>query len=253
MVILPKCIFCLETNPNLFNTREHVLPESLGGSEIDILTEGLFCDKCQNRFGSKIEAKVLHNYPFILTRILAGIETKKGKTPRLEYRQGTLESIGGFGNIIYTPDPFFKKAYESGQKIHTIVENEYHNQLLIRFLLKMALQTIGYDTKSDKVFRKEFDQARTFALNGTKKYNWPLLIKENKELQNEYITNKGKNLKQDHIFIDYNVRYNNDGLDEIFYLKYFFLELVTPVIVDSETALKFKNIELGKNETYYEA
>lgn len=253
MVILPKCIFCFETNPNIFNTREHVLPESLGGSEIDILTEGIFCDKCQNKFGSKIESKVLHNYPFILTRILAGIPTKKGKSPKLEYRQGKLESVGGFGNILYTPDSYFRKAYQSGQKIHTIVENKNHTQLLIRFLLKMGLQTIGHNVKSDKVFKKEFDSARNFSLNGTKKYKWPLLIKEDMKLQNEYVTNKGKNLSQNHMYIDYNVQYNKDCYDELFYLKYFHVELATPLIVNKDTSLKFKQISLESNEKYYEA
>ena len=248
----PKCIFCFEENPNLFNTNEHVLPESLGGEEADILADGLFCDRCQNKFGSKIESKVLHNYPFILSRILLGIPTKKGKSPRIEYREGILESVGGFGNILYTPDSYFKESLKSGQKIHTIVENSYHNQLLIRFLIKMGLQTIAHDSKSEKVFKKEFDHARNFALNGEKKYKWPLMIKENLELENEYITHKGVNLDSDFIHIDYNVRYDRSGEDEIFYLRYFYFELATPLVVDIDTAGNYKKIKLGLNEKYYE-
>lgn len=249
---LPKCIFCFETNPNLFNTKEHVLPESLGGEDIDILAEGLFCDKCQNKFGSKIESKVLHNYPFILSRILLGIPTKKGKSPRLEYREGILESIGGYGNLIYTPDSYFKDSLKSGQKIHTIVENSYNNQLLIRFLIKMGLQTIAHDTKSSKIYWEEFDHARNFVLKGIKDYKWPLLIKENRELEHEYITNKGRNLDSYFPHIEYNVRYDTDGKDEVFYLRYFYIELITPLIVNQETAKNYRKIELSLNVKYYE-
>tara|TARA_R110002051_G_scaffold324494_1_gene422029 strand:+ start:989 stop:1147 length:159 start_codon:yes stop_codon:yes gene_type:complete len=44
----PKCIFCLITNDKKFNTKEHIIPESLGSGDWAILPEGLFCDKCQN-------------------------------------------------------------------------------------------------------------------------------------------------------------------------------------------------------------
>lgn len=236
----------------MFNTKEHVLPESLGGSSIDILAEGLFCDNCQNKFGSKIEAKVLHNYPFILSRILLGIPTKKGKSPRLEFREGVLESVGGFGNIIYTTDSYFKDSLKSGQKIHTIVENSYNNQLLGRFLLKMGLQTIAHDSKSEKVYKEEFNPARHFVLKGEKKYRWPFLIKENRELEQEYIMNKGANLPYDFPHIDYNVQYYADAEDEIFYLRYFYFELIIPMIVNENTAMTFKRVHLGLDEKYYE-
>jgi len=52
---MTKCIFCLTTDKTLFNTKEHMLPESLGGNDWAIFPDGLFCDNCQNKFGSTIE------------------------------------------------------------------------------------------------------------------------------------------------------------------------------------------------------
>lgn len=77
----PKCIFCLTTEETKFNTKEHVIPESLGSGDWAILEEGLFCDKCQNIFGSSIEQQALAVYPLSNFRTLFGIPTKMGKAP----------------------------------------------------------------------------------------------------------------------------------------------------------------------------
>ena len=96
---MPKCIFCkLTTGP--FTTREHILPESLGGGDWAILPSGLLCDECQNRFGSSIEQQALIDYPFSFFRVFLGIPTtyyepfvngsglKRGEYPRVIARIG---------------------------------------------------------------------------------------------------------------------------------------------------------------------
>lgn len=81
----PKCIFCLTEDKTLFNTKEHIIPESLGSGDWAILPPGLFCDKCQNVFGSSIEQQALGAYPFSNFRTLFGVLTKKGKAPWFSY------------------------------------------------------------------------------------------------------------------------------------------------------------------------
>jgi hypothetical protein len=53
------CIFCEGNGP--FTTREHILPESLGGDDSFIMTRKAVCNKCQNYFGTKIEAVALND------------------------------------------------------------------------------------------------------------------------------------------------------------------------------------------------
>ena len=79
------CIFCRTTN-GPFTTREHILPESLGGNDWAILPEGMFCDSCQNRFGSHVEQLALGDYPFSFLRVFLGIPTKRAE--HLGYQLG---------------------------------------------------------------------------------------------------------------------------------------------------------------------
>ena len=88
---MPKCIFCKSTT-GMFTTREHILPESLGGGEWAILPNGLLCDECQNRFGSLIEQQALIDYPFSFFRVFLGIPTKKGKPPWFDSWEGIIKA-----------------------------------------------------------------------------------------------------------------------------------------------------------------
>ena len=112
---MKKCIFCKsETGP--FTTREHILPESLGGGDWALLPDGLFCDQCQNHFGSSIEQQALADYPFSHLRVLLGIPTKKGKEPWFKFSEGIVKASLGLRTIDYSPATHFKRATEEGHK-----------------------------------------------------------------------------------------------------------------------------------------
>jgi hypothetical protein len=49
----------LNNGDKKFNTKEHLLPESLGVDEWQILPQALYFDSCQNIFGSSIEQQAL--------------------------------------------------------------------------------------------------------------------------------------------------------------------------------------------------
>ena len=100
-----------------FSTREHILPESLGGGDWAILPPGLFCDSCQNRFGSSIEQQALGDYPFTFLRTFLCIPTKKRKAPWFDSLGGSgLRPVPPWQHFGYDPAPHFAPAFTDGSK-----------------------------------------------------------------------------------------------------------------------------------------
>lgn len=223
--MMPKCIFCLTSDPNKFNTIEHILPESIGGGDWAILPDGLFCDTCQNKFGSTIEQQALADYPFINMRTIIGIPTKKKKAPWFNYWEGTLSSAGQPGHIIYEPNNYFKKAYESGQKVMTIVPAMTQKpNMVLRTLLKIGLEVIAAN-EPDIVFEERFNSSREYALKGIKSFPWFYIQKEDSDMLQQYI--KGNKWEDHHCFMD--VHYEDNGL-VFLHLRTFYLEFLVPLI-----------------------
>jgi hypothetical protein len=222
---MSRCIFCLTTNATKFNTIEHILPESLGGDDWAILPEGLFCDDCQNKFGSSIEQQALADYPFIHMRTVLGIPTKKKRAPWFKYWEGILSSGGQPGQIIYNPNSYFKKAFESGQKVMTIIPAiTKRPEMVLRTLIKIGLEVIGANNR-DEVFEERFNPAREFALTGSKKFPWFYIQIEDDELLNVYI--KGVEIEDDHCYMD--VHYEDNG-HVFLHLKLFYLDFFVPLV-----------------------
>lgn len=233
---MSKCIFCLTTDSTKFNTKEHIIPESLGGGDWAILPDGLYCDRCQNIFGSSIEQQALADYPFINLRTLIGIPTKKSKLPWFDYWEGRLHSGGEPGKIAYEPNKIFKKAYEEGRKTITIVPTMTRKpDMMLRTLLKIGLETIAGDNGENKIFDNRFDPARVYALTGVKQYDWSYLQIEDNEKLNIYI--KGIAADEEPFFADiYDYDKNQEYLHlRILYLD-FFVPLIENVVIDPEVA-----------------
>jgi hypothetical protein len=70
-----QCIFCLSINRQ-FSSKEHIFPESLGGSEI--LREEV-CDACNAYFGAKVEQFALGTPLMAFWRAFLCLPTKKGR------------------------------------------------------------------------------------------------------------------------------------------------------------------------------
>ena len=242
----PKCIFCLITNVNEFNTKEHIIPESLGGGDWAILPRGLFCDKCQNIFGSTIEQQALAVYPLSNFRTFFGIPTKKGKTPWFKFWEGTLHSAGEVGRIIYEPNDTFKKAFESGQKTISIIPAmPEKTDMILRTLLKIGLETFAADlTTKDEVFESKFNAARIYALTGQKENKWFYIINENIKELNKYL--KGITVKEwnENFYADV----HEDGNLIYLHLKLLYLDFITPLVENVELEEKIKS-ELKEPES----
>lgn len=224
----PKCIFCLTTDSSLFNTKEHIIPESLGNDGWAILPHGLFCDKCQNTFGSSIEQQALSSYPLENFRTFFGVPTKKRKAPWIDYWEGKLFSAGSPGKLMYEPNEFFKTATISGQKTITILPAMPQKaDMLLRTLLKIGLETYAVDeSTNNEIFSSKFDDARKYALTGKKENQWFYLQYEDNGKLNKYLKNITNEEWNDNFFADV----HEEGELIYLHLKLLYLDLLTPLV-----------------------
>jgi hypothetical protein len=223
---MAMCIFCKSTTES-FKTREHILPESLGGGDWAILPDDLFCDRCQNKFGSTIEQQALANYPFSFLRVFLGIPTKKGKAPWFESWQGVISASSKSGQIGYEPSSIFKQAFDEGRKTHmTIPAYPLKPDMVCRTLLKMGIEVVAAHDSTD-VFDEKFDSARKYALSGQKQGDWWYLQREDMSSVSRYIT-QGVTQQDWHENIKLEVSSIEDG-GEVFHLKLLYLDLITPL------------------------
>lgn len=184
---MAECIFCRST-AGPFTTREHILPESLGGGDWAILPDGFFCDACQNLFGSSIEQQALADYPFSMFRVFLGIPTKKGRAPWLRFSRGILRGSLYPGTLGYDPAPEFVSEIESQPTSQVrLLAHPLKPAFICRTLLKMGLEMVAAQWGSD-VFDEKLDAARVFALTGEKHASWWYLQCENIQAASTYFT-----------------------------------------------------------------
>jgi hypothetical protein len=223
---MARCVFCTSTSVP-FTTREHVLPESLGGGDWAILPEGLFCDSCQNRFGSEIEQQALDNYPFSFLRVFLGIPTKKSKAPWLNSGEGIIRASMHSGYIGYDPTAVFEKATLEGKKTQIrLLAYPRKPEMTCRFLLKMGIEVVATDNSED-VFLEKFNKARRFALTGDKSGKWWYLQRERVDKASCYLT-KGITLDEWSENIKLEV-IKLDGEQEIFHMALLYVDMFVPL------------------------
>lgn len=224
---MARCIFCKSTS-NPFRTREHILPESLGGGDWAMLPPDLFCDECQNVFGSSIEQQALNDYPFNLLRTFLGIPTKKGKAPWFASWEGKICSAlrPGFFHID-TVSPF-KEMIEAGEKtVIRIPAMPRRPGMVCRTLLKMAIEVIAADSPVDAL-GEAFDEARQYALTGSKLTKWWYLQREDRKLADDLFVRKEWE-SFDPFVLECFKADDEDDSAEIFHLKLFYLDFFVPM------------------------
>ena len=234
----PRCIFCLTTDKTKFNTKEHIIPESLGSGDWAILPEGLFCDDCQNIFGSSIEQQALAVYPLSNFRTFFGIPTKKGKAPWFSFWEGKLQSGGDVGKLIYEPNKIFKKAFESGEKTLSIIPAmPEKSNMVMRTLLKIGLETFAADLSTkDEIFEPKFDAARKYALLGKKDNPWFYIVNENIAILNSYL----KGITEKEWINNFYSDVHEEGDLIYLHLKLLYLDFFVPLIDNVEMDNNYK-------------
>ena len=223
---MARCVFC-RTTSGPFSTREHVLPESLGGGNSAVLPDGLFCDSCQNKFGSEIEQQALGDYPFSFFRVFLGIPTKKGKPPWFESWEGIIRASLQPGTIGYDPAPVFEQAALEGKKTQIrLLAHPLKPDMICRFLLKMGIEVVAWDNEQD-VFCSKFDEARRFALTGEKTGKWWYLQRERMNMASRCFT-QGITTHEwaDNVKLEVS---KLDGEQEMFHLSLLYLDMLIPL------------------------
>ncbi len=220
-----KCIFCL-TEDDSFHTREHVLPESLGGADWCVLPDGLVCDKCQNYLGAKVELEALSDYPFSVFRISLGIATKKHKPPFMQSIEGTITGYGK-GRLSVDPSPAFGSAWLSDNKTEMrILAHPLNARATCRLLLKMGLEVVAADNHSD-AFLDKFKAARKFIRQPTPSAKWWFLQREDMNKASNYIRN-GVTMSEWSENVELNIVDCGDEA-ELFHLKLLYLDFMIPL------------------------
>ena len=221
-----QCVFC-KSEAGPFTTREHILPESIGGGDWALLREGRFCDSCQNRFGSEIEQQALGDYPFSFFRVFLGIPTKKGKPPWLKSGEGIVRAAMKPGQIGYDPASHFEQAMHGGSKTQIrLLAHPLRPHMICRTLLKMGIEVVANDDPTD-VFHKRYDAAREYALQGRKKGGWWYLQRENIQAASQFITH-GISLDDWEKGVTLSV-IKIDEEAEVFHLRLLYVDLMVPL------------------------
>lgn len=229
---MPKCIFCLTTDDKLFNTVEHILPESIGGGDWAILPDGLYCDSCQNKFGSTIEQQALSDYPFQYLRTFLSIPTKKRKAPWMENFHGKFYAGGRPGLIGIVPSLEFENSIDKITATIFLAVSKKPSMVL-RTLLKIGLEVIATD-QTNAVFESRYDAARKFALTGEKESPWFYLQYEDYSAMQKYQT--GYTRENDRLMY---IAYFDNGCVTL-NMRLFYLEFVVPLIEDVRMPEDFK-------------
>lgn len=166
------CILC-KSSDGAYTTKEHVIPESLGGGDEVLLPMGLVCDQCQNYFGTKIEQSVLGDAPFHLIRTLLSLPTKKGRAPWFaDPLEGRLEATGLPNQMFYDPPEQMREATDEGAKTQMRFSVRPRNpRLVCRFLLKMGIEVLAAHGKEVALLPK-YDAARAFARSAAPGSSW---------------------------------------------------------------------------------
>lgn len=178
--MIKKCLFCKKRKKV---TREHIIPESLGNTQL--VLKHVICKECNNHF-SKIE-DYFCNYHLAVEEKLKYLEkTKKGKEPSLPLANGG-EAKRQNNKITYHRSIKKKKDLDSfkmtffDNRFETEVQFEFPEinlQKISKFLAKCGIETLYYK-KGIFAFKKEFDFVKKYALDNSDRHYIPFLWKRN--------------------------------------------------------------------------
>lgn len=181
-----NCLFCKQ--PGVFQTREHIVPESLG-NDTDIL-KGVICNSCQNYFGREIEKAALEQTPIAFWRSCLGIRTKRRHLPSVNldpplrgaipaFHPTSDTGIGfsahenGSTSIDVDNSAFIQRLLPKDEGEYRMVLSPWHLSIIGRFLGKMGLEYVAL-SDLDYAFSTQFEDIRSFVRYGSRKHLWPI-------------------------------------------------------------------------------
>lgn len=186
----PRCVFCLTTTGK-FTSEEHVIPESFGNDEA-VLPKGWVCDSCNN-ICSTVDQFLTDFEPIALQRVLNVSFTKRGKLPRAEFANVTIEKrmprVIRLVENTDTPSLQVLEQQEDGTvkfNINVTGRKPLDAQMLGRALFKIALGMVAFQSGRDRACDARYDPARAF-ITGTSDFDNFLAIGAMTELLHQGI------------------------------------------------------------------
>jgi hypothetical protein len=170
------CLFCRQSDGG-FTSREHVFSEGLGNDQI-ILPPGVVCDRCNNRYLSRLDQILVDFMPISIRRTMLGVETKAGVLPRFRFSEGTVEHVPGVGGADPTlivnergPRPMIREIQRSPDgKVKLEWKGSGGRRMTPRYaaelsnaLLKTALECAWID-HGEMMLEARFDHVRQAVL-----------------------------------------------------------------------------------------
>lgn len=164
-----RCIYCGAGDGD-FGSEEHVLPESLAG---DMLVIREVCAECNNRL-SRFDQVLIDFEPVALLRTVYGPLSKKGKFPRAEFRDMTIEKTAPRHIRVRgrrgakAPNP--PEPQPDGTVSFTISatgRSRFDPVPLARSLFKIGLGLVAHDAGPEAALEDRYAPARAFVLHGT--------------------------------------------------------------------------------------
>jgi HNH endonuclease len=130
-----SCIFCFPNPLNTVLSREHVIPEAIGGS----LVIDSVCKDCNDRLGSEVDTHLVDNFLIKMIRLGLRLEARDGRipTPLINGRLVGTDEIGSFRvpagaekGIVTVRPRVEKRVNESGNvEKHIVAERGDFNEI----------------------------------------------------------------------------------------------------------------------------
>jgi hypothetical protein len=166
------CLFCRRSDGG-FSSREHVLPESLGNTEL-VLPPGVVCDRCNNGVLASADKTLCEFFPLTMRRTLLGIRSKAGTVPETRFMKGRMASPAPAHIVIDVPNAkdstTFQETGRSGGLVHMKLEMKGGHKMTPRYcsdvsraLLKAAFECAWLD-HGELMLSEEFDHVRHVVL-----------------------------------------------------------------------------------------
>lgn len=190
------CLFCGSIGP--FTRPEHIIPEALGNDDLVLRDE--VCDKCNQYFGTKIEAFVLGKTPLAFWRTFLGIRKKRGRLPHVDLSQPKEQkgswpashprhnTLVGFtchhdySVSVDVGDSEIAKGIADGtRRQFTFVFTPLVLFRMGQFLCKVGLELLCLDNP-ETARSTVFDRARDYARKGSSSL-WPIFHGQSGSLQ----------------------------------------------------------------------
>ena len=141
-----KCYLCHKVLDNSNSSKEHVIPNALGGK----LTARILCHDCNNKLGSSCDAKLAEALKFFAYKVNHSRSYGKVQEIELKLNGHTVKAIPGGGfkachPIIKISDKQIHiEAY--GDDVENITENT-----LLNLLKKKKINSIQYDALKEQI------------------------------------------------------------------------------------------------------